>query len=114
MVTEYGTEGLKRFHDKHGLRPDWHEPDEQDVYAEVVGSQLDNAMGDHPWVVSDWNTGIPYVGELVVRVMHRHYFDDGSWEVDHQVFANLASLLAAAAAQVAIQHPELVQKEAQP
>lgn len=27
------------------VRPDWHEPDEQDVSAIVVGDHLDNAMG---------------------------------------------------------------------
>lgn len=28
-----------------GVRPDWHEPDEQEVTARIIGSQLDNAMG---------------------------------------------------------------------
>lgn len=28
-----------------GVRPDWHEPDEQDVSARIRGHHLDNAMG---------------------------------------------------------------------
>lgn len=27
------------------VRPDWHEPDEQDVGARIIGTHLDNAMG---------------------------------------------------------------------
>lgn len=38
-------EDLRKFAVKHGLRPDWHEPDEQDVSAKVVGTILDNAFG---------------------------------------------------------------------
>lgn len=30
-----------------GCRPDMHEPDEQDLKAQVIGDHLDNAMGDH-------------------------------------------------------------------
>lgn len=36
---------LARWANDHGLRPDWHEPDEQGVSARVVGDHLDNAMG---------------------------------------------------------------------
>lgn len=28
-----------------GVRSDWHEPDEQEVSARIVGDHLDNAMG---------------------------------------------------------------------
>lgn len=28
-----------------GVRPDWHEPDERNVSARIVGDHLDNAMG---------------------------------------------------------------------
>lgn len=31
-----------------GVRPDWHEPDEQDVTARVVGASFDNAGGRLP------------------------------------------------------------------
>lgn len=27
------------------VRPDWHEPDEQNVNARIIGTHLDNAMG---------------------------------------------------------------------
>ena len=30
------------------VRPDWHEPDEQEVNARIIGSHLDNAMGADP------------------------------------------------------------------
>jgi hypothetical protein len=30
-------------------RPDMHEPDEQDIYARVTGTHLDNAFGDNPY-----------------------------------------------------------------
>lgn len=36
---------LARWANDHGLRADWHEPDEQGVSARVVGDHLDNAMG---------------------------------------------------------------------
>jgi len=45
---------LRRFAKRHGMRHDWHEPDEQGVTAKVVGSKLDNAMGDEPYVMP-WN-----------------------------------------------------------
>ena len=36
---------LSEFAQKHGLRPDWHEPDEQGVGARVIGTHLDHALG---------------------------------------------------------------------
>jgi hypothetical protein len=36
---------LLTFAEEHKLRRDWHEPDEQDVNAQVIGDYLDNAMG---------------------------------------------------------------------
>lgn len=44
MVAEQ-RDALRAFAKKHGLRGDWHEPDEQGVSARVVGSKLDNAFG---------------------------------------------------------------------
>ena len=38
-------EDLKVFAKEHGLRPDWHEPDEQGINAYVYGDDLDNAFG---------------------------------------------------------------------
>ena len=42
-----GTDGhlLAQFAAEHGLRPDWHEPDEQGVGARIIGTHLDNAFG---------------------------------------------------------------------
>jgi hypothetical protein len=40
-------EELAEFAREHGLRPDWHEPDEQGVHAHiVVGLSFDNAIMD--------------------------------------------------------------------
>lgn len=36
---------LRAVADGLGVRPDWHEPDERDVNAVVIGDHLDNAMG---------------------------------------------------------------------
>lgn len=35
---------LERFRRTHGIRSDWHEPDEQEITATVIGHNLDNAM----------------------------------------------------------------------
>ena len=37
--------GLADFAREHGLRTDWHEPDEQGVGARIIGTHLDNAFG---------------------------------------------------------------------
>jgi hypothetical protein len=37
------TEQLQRLARKLGVRPDWHEPDEQEVTALVLGNSFDNA-----------------------------------------------------------------------
>ena len=91
----YGIEELHRFKNQYKLREDWHEPDEQEVSAFVVGNTLDNAMGDKPWVRLN-QFGLPEVGELVVVVQHSYYYDDGSSTVDDTVMVNLADLLAEA------------------
>lgn len=36
---------VAEFAREHGLRPDWHEPDEQGVGARIIGTHLDNAFG---------------------------------------------------------------------
>lgn len=36
---------LAEFAQEHGLRPDWHEPDERGVGARIIGTHLDNAFG---------------------------------------------------------------------
>jgi hypothetical protein len=60
-------------------REDMHEPDEQEVYAEVRGEKLDNAFGE--------DTG-PYTREFVVMLRN---------EITNKYFyINLASLIALA------------------
>lgn len=36
-------EDLRAFARQHGLRTDWHEPDEQEVHARIDGTEFDNA-----------------------------------------------------------------------
>ena len=45
-MTDKTRKKLQDFARKYRLRHDWHEPDEQDVTARVLGKTLDNAMGD--------------------------------------------------------------------
>lgn len=44
-----------------GVRPDWHEPDEQEVTARVEGTELDfdNAMGPGDWYGQFWTNEEP-------------------------------------------------------
>ena len=48
-------EQLATLADTLGVRPDWHEPDEQEVTATMYGSHFDNAgfWGDEPWASSN-------------------------------------------------------------
>lgn len=50
-------DNLRAFREAAGLRPDWHEPDEQDVDARIIGNHLDNAMGSQnsPDNVGEYN-----------------------------------------------------------
>ncbi len=73
---------LKKFAAEFKVRPDWHEPDNQNVTAVVTGKSLDNAMGE------DQEGLPPYYQELVV-----HLFVDDSFKLS----INLATLLAIAA-----------------
>lgn len=52
-------EQLEAFRERYGVREDWHEPDEQEVSASVVGERLDNARGAY-------TNGIGHYEELVV------------------------------------------------
>lgn len=44
-LDEDGGQALAEFARRYGMRPDWHEPDEQGVGARVIGTHLDNAFG---------------------------------------------------------------------
>lgn len=78
---------LAGFAQKYGLRPDWHEPDEQDIGARVYGTQLDNAMGAG-YVAGD---GID-TGELNV-VLYR-IPDSHDEPTEDLAVVNLANLLS--------------------
>lgn len=86
-------EALHKWARKYRMRSDWHESDEQGVRAEVVGTKLDNAFGNHvsPKAVEDgWQ-------EIVIRVQHGRWADFGSQFVaDDTIDINLANLLALA------------------
>jgi hypothetical protein len=63
------------------VRPDWHEPDEQEVNARLIGTHLDNAMGSTTRPIGENNES----GEFNV-VITRNGID--------VAVVNLASLLA--------------------
>ncbi len=74
---------LVKFADKHHLRLDWHEPDEQAIDARFTGWNLDNAMGNDP---------LHNCGEMTVIVRHL----DANGNEDDRLEINLATLLALA------------------
>ena len=84
--------GLADFAREHGLRPDWHEPDNQGVGARVIGTHLDNAMGAKAGRSIDAWDGREY-GEFNVILTVE---DDDGVPQDAAV-VNLANLLAIAA-----------------
>lgn len=78
---------LRKFAKEHGLRPSWHEPDEQEVTARVVGRSLDNAFGEHVGSKSI----VEGFQELVVIV-------EAGQGLEGRILINLATLLAIACA----------------
>ena len=51
MIDELGKpwglpQGRSLFRKDNDLRIDWHEPDNQDVSAFIIGNNFDNAMGE--------------------------------------------------------------------
>lgn len=83
-------QALASFASAHGLRHDWHEPDESNISARIIGKHLDNAMGsttrhEH----ADWG------GEFNV-VLTR--MDEEEREIQEDLaVVNLATLLSWAA-----------------
>lgn len=88
---------LFEFAADHGLRPDWHEPDEQGINARIVGTHLDNAMGSTMETIPRDDPSNPH-GEFNV-VLRRSVIDDETWAETFEDIAvvNLATLLAWAA-----------------
>lgn len=87
LVQIHTPEMLEMVRTTHGVRIDWHEPDNQDISAYVIGNHLDNAMG----ATVDRNCG-----ELNVIFVKREW-SDRSFE--NSVFrpvavANLATILS--------------------
>lgn len=75
-------EEFEQFSIDQGVRPDWHEPDEQRLTARVTGTHLDNAMGTDPY---------SNCGEMVV-IFERLYPQRG--EETQFACVNLANLLS--------------------
>ncbi len=83
---------LHLFARQHALRPDWHEPDESDIDARIIGTHLDNATGP-----TMRNEGSEY-GEFNVVLVQRGWGDDGERLPDRDLAViNLATLLSWAA-----------------
>lgn len=83
---------LEDFRTRHRMRLDWHEPDEQEVRAKVIGTDFDNAMGNsvEPLALQDGYQ------EMVVEIVA----GDGTnaSDPDNKIRVNLATLCAIAAA----------------
>ena len=79
---------LRKFAKKHGLREDWHEPDEQEVSARVVGTHLDNAFGE-----SIGSKGVLEGFQEIVVIVEREHGVGGQ-----RILINLSTLLAIACA----------------
>lgn len=80
---------VEDFRTRQGLRLDWHEPDEREVTAKVIGTGFDNAMGNS--VDQDALNG--GYQEMVVEITA----GDGASAQD-RLRVNLATLFAIAAA----------------
>ena len=82
-------EEKERLHDfaiRYAIRltggQEWHEPDNQNISAKIVGTHLDNA-------------GVK--GELMIVLIHKTWCDSSSsLEVNETLIVNLATLLACA------------------
>lgn len=86
---------LIAFAKEHGLRPDWHEPDEQGISARLIGSHLDNAMGATMRPLPQDDPTNPH-GEFNIVLSKSHTYEQDEVPVDIAV-VNLADLLAWAA-----------------
>lgn len=82
---------LAIFAREHGMRTDWHEPDEQGIHARVIGNHLDNAMGPRSEPMST-ATGEDFTEYNVVLQA-----ENGDGTRSDVAVVNLATLLAMAA-----------------
>ena len=75
------------------VRPDWHEPDEQEVNARIIGSHLDNAMGADP--DADEKVDVSHYPDGSVRTLHWGEYNVVITKEGKDVaVVNLAELLA--------------------
>lgn len=81
-----------------GVRPDWHEPDEQNVDAIVVGQdhQLDNAMGADPngrhepnVIITKNGTGVAVVDLATLLAWASGYQDDSVGERERRALVTI-------------------------
>lgn len=93
---------LAEFAEKHELRRDWHEPDEQDIDATILGCHLDNAHGSRGF---DLRKPMNSLAESDNDVLGLRGYHDEMRVVLHKrdggsvlAVINLASLLAWASA----------------
>jgi hypothetical protein len=84
---------LRRLARELGVRPDWHEPDEQNVGAKVYGTSFDNAGF---WGYRADQSPHPDVEELHVILWRTRYDEmtDRREDVEPIAAINLATLLA--------------------
>jgi hypothetical protein len=77
-----------------GVRPDWHEPDEQGLTARVHGDSFDTAMGPGNWY-GPGRDGVPRAEMHVIlyRVLTSAEYAGGS-EPTPLAVVNLATLFA--------------------
>ena len=85
---------LAKFAADHLLREDWHEPDEQEVSARIIGNRLDNAHGD---TLIDWAKVMPQIPEDL-RPTTQEFLVELTGPKG-TILVNLADLLALAASQ---------------
>jgi hypothetical protein len=79
-----------------GVRPDWHEPDEQSLTARVHGTSFDNAMGIGDWYGAG-RDGVPQAELHVILYRVPSWSDFGGTEPEPLAVVNLATLFAWAA-----------------
>lgn len=84
---------LRQLAQELGVRPDWHEPDEQDVGAKVYGTHLDCAGF---WAYRTDQSPHPDIEELHVILWRTRYDEKTGRREDVEPIAaiNLATLLA--------------------
>jgi hypothetical protein len=89
---------LTQFANQHGLRSDWHEPDEQEITARVEGVSFDNAGF---WPRADYRRTRPIDPSIVEMhvIFSRLIPGDLQGRIEDLACVNLATLCSWAASQ---------------